>query len=257
MKSLRVMTMALLGLTGVPLLASGQPPMNRGKSQLERLDDVARASASSSATDIRRLTDFVFDSTGFEVPQNSTLRERLFRAETEFRRGEQHGITEDQAASALNDLVDWPLMPSWARTNAEQVRIFRGKLRGTVPHLVGAKGRGKQIFGMPRTMSPAEAVFVTLTLSVAKLHNRDYREKPEVWVQKEKSKSRGGKRSPQGRAVAEPKNAETPRARGVVEVVNDADLLDAVASISADLRDESTIASTQAHAFLDRLGVRR
>ena len=55
------------------------------------------------------------------------------------------------------------------------LRIFRGKLRGAIPHLVGAKGRGKPSVGLAKAMSPAEAAFVTLSLTAAKLHNRDYR----------------------------------------------------------------------------------
>jgi hypothetical protein len=97
--------------------------------------------------------------------------ERITRSELSYRSGQQSPIREEDVVKAFNSLVSRVGAPDYARTSPEQVRYLRTALMMRAPHLVAAAGRRAGERELPRTMSPIEATYVTLSLIHQKLNN--------------------------------------------------------------------------------------
>jgi hypothetical protein len=196
----------------------------------------AAASASADSRLVRALTDQAIDALSpLRVPADHSLRERIARAEDNFRHNQHAAISEDAAVDALNALADAMGAPTWAYTNANQLHPFRRELNGQIPLLVDMPSSGG---AMASEMSPLEAVVVTVALANRKLADSTYQAAPDDWVGQLRAL---GPRLNLQQEDHEPAGL-TRTSRWVIEEW---------------LTDEHSDASLNAHALLDRLGLRR
>ena len=240
-------------LTLPALLAAQNNGSQRAKSQLQLLDDKAvAAGATRSPEDVRRLTEDVLNHVGFDVPANSTLRDRLARAEQEFQEGNGPGVSEGMAVAALNRVASLPFVPHWVHTNSRQFHMFRSMLKPAVRHFVGTGGSGREALALSRVMSPAEALFVSTYLFGAKLRDESYRIDPDTWVAQHSTSSSDSANIGRGRSTATPSKSNVGRFAHVAP-----DASDIVDAVNTGLRDEDSEISKAIHSFLDDLGLRR
>lgn len=118
-----------------------------GPTALDALNRLAARAADNSADAIRALTDRVIDYAGAHRAVDESVRERLARAEENFRFGWHAGITEEMAADAIRPLipaVDLPLL-----------RSARDQITSGRPHLASAAGG----------LSPVEALLLVETVT--------------------------------------------------------------------------------------------
>lgn len=92
---------------------------------------------------------------------------------------------------AINGLVSRVGAPDYARTSLEQVRYLRTALMMHSPHLVAAGERSPQETELPRTLSPVEATYLTLSLIHQKLNNPKYQEDESgsSWLQRRQNET--------------------------------------------------------------------
>ena len=130
---------------------------------LRALDTQAASATSADGRAIRGLTDAVIDALSqVRLPLGHSVRERLAHAQEQFVRGEQHPIAESAAADAVNALMGRLRIDGWTAVTATDIRTERLGLQRVLPRLIGAVSEGG-------SMSPAEAVAVTLTLVPSRL----------------------------------------------------------------------------------------
>ena len=142
-------------------------------------------------------------------------KERLVRAEINYRKGQKAGIPEGNTVRVLDELAQALNAPEYARRDEDEVRETRLALSQMIPHLIVPQplGAGEQSsMGLPYTvnptMSPVEAIFVTRFLIMQKENNEfsqiTHTERTNIKVRIEK--------------LAEAGFQLTPRQRGEVRV---------------------------------------
>jgi len=230
----------------------GQDNSRRHKTVFEQLNERAASAITHDAGSVRKLTDDILDRFSFlHIPTQHSLRNRIFGAEHKSRHGLRQPVSEMDVANAVNDFVDTVQAPSWAKTNVEQLHLFRTVLKPHFPLLVGTQPHRDNAGNRPpwaisSDMAPAEAILVVLYLARGKLTMPEYQMSPEAWIQQ----LRDLKAARQGQhAVIQPMNRPMliigpalPRFKHALET---------------DLADENGVVAQQAHAFLDRLGLDR
>jgi hypothetical protein len=209
----------------------------------QHVSDKARTATASRPPTVRALVDEVFDRSLFGGA-STQLRDRIYRADLEFRRGTHGGthgaIPEAVLVQSANDLVKAYGAPDFAGTTVAQVRAFREMTRQLVPYLGAENGVQRQL---QSAMSPVEAVYVATMLATQKMHNPHFQVPPEEWVAAYHAKNaRGVSRAAQNEAVVTRIPTELAKLNWALE---------------HDLQDDSTNLSVAAHAFLDRLGIAR
>ena len=117
-----------------------------------------------------------------KVPKevSSLLRPRVAAIEAMYWRGKSKGVADTELATTLNDLATKSNMPPGATTTESQVRTVRLMAAASVPSF-GAKKISKPDGTYNDTMSPLQALHVTLTLMDLKSLNPDFAVDPDVW----------------------------------------------------------------------------
>jgi|GEM_PF-2348191 len=130
---------------------------------------------------IRDLADAILPFvTGDKTPSvlAGQYKERLVRAEINYRKGQKAGIPEGNVVRVLDELVQVLNAPEYAKTDEDEVQQTRLALSQMIPHLIVSQslGAGEQspmglTYKVSPTMSPLEAVFVTRFLIMQKEFN--------------------------------------------------------------------------------------
>lgn len=180
----------------------------------------ARASNANSA-DIERsvgeLTDATFSGFGYGPerfqrsesmsdtlihPYVDEVKGRLNRAEVAYQQGRHRGIPEEKVVLAINGLAKKLGAPEYAMTDKHEVRKLRAGMLFTTHDLVSkekpkeAKNKGIGDGGsISSIMSPVEAAYVTTTLIVQKVVNKEFQltteEKAAQWAKKQRGERLG------------------------------------------------------------------
>lgn len=222
---------------------------SRYRNSLSDFNEVATAARGGNPQALRAMTDEIFDRfVSVELPREHSLRDRLFRAESEFRAGRHPAISEDSAVAAFNEVVVLVSGPEWARTNKSQLHVFRLALKPNIPQLVGRERAQRRLLDISDRMSPSEALLATLYLGQGKLSTPEYQVAPDEWVARVREARVLSRSVPRG----------TRPATARLSFNTDTEQLSMFRrSVEAGLRDEASSVSTQAHVFFDRLGIAR
>ena len=133
---------------------------------------------------IRELADAVLVLTiGDGVPSVfvSPYKERLVRAELNYRTGQKDGIPEANTVRVIDELARELSAPEYAKTDEDQVHETRLAISSLMPHFIvqqplrsGEESSTKAPYTVDPTMSPLEAVYVTRFLIMQKEINESY-----------------------------------------------------------------------------------
>lgn len=187
----------------------GQPQPeapDKASNPLTALNAKVRAAKSGDATAARELADEIFVNFNLdEAPAGmaDALKERLVRAEVNYRNGGHKGIPESDIVRAVNRLAHVLKAPAFARTNLFEVRRLEAGLMLYLPELRpqpstadeagNGKGRGAQRAPVSRKLSPLEASYIAALLVQQKRSNPEYQLTKEEWIA-----LHGGRRVPGG-----------------------------------------------------------
>jgi hypothetical protein len=143
-----------------------------------QLDEKASAVKGADEKAIRELSDAVFQLvTGDQDPSLfvSPYKERLVRAEINYRSGQTAGIPEANVVRVIDELARTFDAPEYARTDEDEVRETRLSLSSGMPHFIphqstgtGAVSSTEPPYTINSVMSPLEALYVMRFLIMQK-----------------------------------------------------------------------------------------
>src|SRR5713226_286554 len=181
---LAVFTCTVLWLARGPSVQGRTPSVTQDDGQmanpLARLDRKAKATKGASPFAVRELTDEVF--TTFAPPEVPTftqeaMKDRVARAEVNYRQGADKGIPEFRVSKTVNELAVKFELPDYAKVSPAMVRAIRVGLMFEMPNLIaqddpGDKSHKRKIgSSINPFMSPLEAATVTMFFLQQKMIN--------------------------------------------------------------------------------------
>ncbi|MCP9494379.1 MAG: hypothetical protein MSG64_07990 [Pyrinomonadaceae bacterium MAG19_C2-C3] len=246
--------------------AAVMPNDNTYVHPFDKINKKAKAAKNNKEESVKEMTDEIIDTLTLpRVPFfiKDKMKDRLARAEKNYRTGKKGGISEDGVVKMVNELAGKFNVPEYVKTNHFQVRTARVSLLASLPDLTTTKTdklkKGdKKILGL---MSPAEAIAVSMYLLQQKMVNEAWQVTPEEFVanlhQKQLERwqaQRNQKSSAEqtGSFTANPKGEF--KLRGELRPKRDA-VLQAIDSGAANMNPAEL--SGLADAALDILGVER
>lgn len=152
----------------------------------DRINSKAGSSKRGGLAETRELVDAVVDPYAESNPivnadgTMSEVKDRLTRAEIDFRQGHGKGIPEDNVIRVVNGLCKKFDAPDYAKTDRTEVRTHRMALLALTPELttINHQQQGNRadrtMAGLSPNMSPVEAVNVTMSLVYQKVFNEEY-----------------------------------------------------------------------------------
>lgn len=161
-------------------LVRGQSPQNTPSylpQPYARVNEKAAAVRGADEGAIRELADAVLLLTiGDSLPSVfvSPYKERLVRAELNYRSGQKGGIREANIVRVIDELVRELSAPEYAKTDEDQVHDIRLAISALMPHfivhqrLASGEESTEAPYTVGPTMSPLEAVYVTRFLIMQK-----------------------------------------------------------------------------------------
>ena len=116
------------------------------------------------------------------------LRERVLRAELRYRSGRAPAVGEGDIVRLVNSFADRLVLPDFAKTSEHQVRELRLRSMIYAPKFTGTgmteREDGSEVRvgdSINPTMSPLQAVHLTMYMVHCKLMGSDYQLAPEEW----------------------------------------------------------------------------
>lgn len=197
--------------------------------KLASLDSKARSARSGDLAAVTSLTDEVLNY--FGTPETvgilSPFKDRMIRAETDYRNKCFKGISEEKVAHLLNKLAKDLDAPDYAYVNSRQIRFLRGRLLTALPSLITTTIDSKKGVSIDPEMSPLEAVAVTHLIITQKLSNSSFQVSPEEWMRTQheerrakNTRDRQSRSAPQFEAKLMPFE-ETEKAKTLKQLVLD------------------------------------
>jgi len=192
-KKIALLSVLLLGIA-LLLIASGISPKSEATPsndiQLKAglLNAKARLAKSGDETAVGDLADEVFKQFGppgmaFGL---SLYKDRLVRAEVNYRRQGKGGIPEKNLVKAMNGLTRGLGAPDYSRVSTTQLRHLRVNMLGAYPGLISQAPEGNPGKSIVNSeMSPLEAAGMALLMVNQKLSNRDFQVTPEEWAKQQ------------------------------------------------------------------------
>lgn len=210
----------------------------------DALDAMAVAAREGDPAAIGRLNDEQFRRTVF-INVATSVRDRVARAEVDFRRGKQRGVSERTLSTTFNEALAQLDAPAALRTSELQVGVVHNILRAIMPHF-GETSDPERDCSDP--MTPSEAVFLAMFLTTNKLVNPEYQSEPDVWARRVITRN-DHKLDPAVQVAIERAQARRrvplPQ-RGLVDLI-----------MSDNTHREFSLPTFAAHRFLDRIGLAR
>jgi hypothetical protein len=181
------LTCAALWLARSPSVQGRAPSVTQADAQsvhpFTGLDRKAKAAKGADAVAIRDLTEDAFTTFApTEMPSftQEAMKDRVARAEVNYRIGADKGIPEFKVAKTVNELADKLEIPDYAKVSPAMVRIVRLGLMMELPNFIaqdppGDKEHKKKLgSSINPFMSPLEATAVTMFLLQQKLLNEAF-----------------------------------------------------------------------------------
>ncbi|MFN2454136.1 MAG: hypothetical protein ABR577_07935 [Pyrinomonadaceae bacterium] len=167
------------------------PAIAQASNPLAGINDKLRTAKGGGEAAARALADDIFSRFDFDqAPAGMTdaIKERLVRAELNYRKGRGKAISELSIARMINRLAFRLDAPAYGRTNLFEVKRFEAGLIPYTPELraqlrAPEAGNGKsRRASADRTMSPLEATFVAGLLLQQKRFNAEYQLTNDEWI---------------------------------------------------------------------------
>lgn len=222
----------VLWLTGSPSVqghAPSKPQATQSENPLAELNRKAKASKGTDPLAIYDVTDGVVATFApVELPffTREAIKERIARAELNYRHGVDKGISEVKVAKAINELADKFELPTYAKVSVAMVRTARVLLMLQLPNLIGQDNRAdkkhtKKKIGSSINpfMSPLEATTLTLFLLQQKKTNEAFQFSHKEFYenlhqkQMEKWTELGAKKDSGTREIVEPQTGPSMQGR--------------------------------------------
>lgn len=212
-KTLVFTLLLLCGIGGGALWLISSSPA-RGQSQdtstgtsspepsLGRLDAKAKAAKSGDEARIGELADEVLTSLNVdEAPAGmaDAIKERLVRAETNYRNGSGKGSSEFHIVRTVNGVAKKLGLPDYAKTNVFEIRRLEMNILPFVPNFLGGQHNRREDArkaSINAELSPLQAVFVMGRLVQQKRYVADSQLTQDEWVT-----LHGGRRTAQSKAL--------------------------------------------------------
>lgn len=159
----------------------------RAAKPLAGLNDKARAAKSGDEAAVRGLADEVFNQVEMgSAPAGlaDAVKDRLVRAEINYRAGHGKGISDAAAVRMVNRLAHEVGAPAFARTDVFELRRLKA---GLLPYTSDLQSRpagnavGHKDANEP-SMSPLEATYFAALLVQQKRYNPEYQLTHDEWV---------------------------------------------------------------------------
>lgn len=195
-KKLSVLFVLLIGLVATLILAGVSP-----ESRAQQSDDFGSKAALLNAKgnlarggdekEVDGYADEVFRQFGSPEMASAMapFKDRLVRAEVNYRRQGKGGVSERGLANSLNGLTKKLGAPDYARVSPAQVRHMRVNMMVAYPGFIGRASEKKLKKSVVNPeMSPIEAAGVTMLLVTQKLSNEEFQVTPEEWAAKRHEK---------------------------------------------------------------------
>lgn len=213
-----------------------------GINPYKQLDDAARLIKSNTdQPSIRGLADAIFSFPRalppVPDPIANVIKERLVRAEINFRSGAQEGVMESDIAGLINSTADRLGLPSYAKTSAQQVRVLRMQLALSSPAFMGPgviEPNMKIGDSISQRLSPLQAVHLLNSLIDQKIINPDYQVEPAEWERTHLPASLARIQQQQQMAQARSPGNQ-PKRTEIRTVRRKRDLQDAIVRVSSSL----------------------
>jgi len=149
---------------------------------LAAINQKAKAARSGNLPDAEEYIGELIKVAGFENElqgfTSTAIKNRVGRAESRYRLGQEEGIPEAKIVRTVNGLVKKFNLPRYSRTNLYEVRRLRLGLLPNFPQIITQKKQGVQsVFvgaQIDSQMSPAEAVFVLAMMLQQKMVNPEF-----------------------------------------------------------------------------------
>ena len=147
-------------------------------------DSKGRSARSGDPAAVTSLSDEVLNY--FGTPETvrtlSPFKDRMIRAETDYRNKRFKGISEERVAHLLNKLAKDLDAPDYAYVNSRQIRFLRGRFLTALPSLITTTIESKKGISINPEMSPLEAVAMIHLIITQKLSNPSFQVSPEEWM---------------------------------------------------------------------------
>ena len=166
-------------------------PILDKQTQVNSLNNKGRLARNGDEKAIGDFADEVFNQ--FAPPEAADafplFKDRIVRAEINYRRTGKGGIQEKDVVITLNKLGMQLGTPDYAKVSLRQLRFLRLNALTAFPGLVG-QPRDEQARKslIDSEMSPVEAVGMALLLGNQKLANEDFQVTPSEWATKRQQK---------------------------------------------------------------------
>jgi hypothetical protein len=188
-KSLLVLS-SLAVLAGTVWLSSGSVVNSKSPFVPGPLEEKARKAKGGDEDAVRDLTEQVFYEYQGMLPAEvlDGAKERVVRAEMEYRKNGKGGVREAHVAAAVNFLADKFHAPDFAKADERQVKVLRARLRSGAPSFFAPepdnkKGLKKKIGQqMNPEVSPLEATSLMLVMLTQKASNDEFQQTPEEFA---------------------------------------------------------------------------
>jgi hypothetical protein len=189
------------------------------------------------------------------------IKERVARAELNYRQGVDKGISEVKVAKTVNELADKFALPDYAKVSVAMVRTTRVILMLQVPDLIrqdnptGKKLKKKIGSSISPFMSPLEATALTLFLLQQKTLNEAYQFSHKEFYENLNKKQKEKWTETRSQRDGTPPNAETGPSMKVKSNTKTEEISRAVKKGAAEMRPDDLF--NLADSSLDTLGIKR
>jgi len=235
-----LMLSLLTFLAGGTWFGSGSVVKSKAPFVPGSLEEKARKAKGGDEEAVRDLTEQVFHEHQGMLPAEvlDGAKERVVRAEVEYRKNGKGGVRELHVAAAVNFLADKFQAPDFAKTDLRQVKVLRARMRGSAPSFFAPdpdhkKGLKKKI-GEPMNpeVSPLEATSLMLVMLTQKAFNDEFQQTPQEFAARSRRRPSwlANDRREAGFVGNDPRNVEKSRAviRAAIEGLRHMNVTDAI-----------------------------
>jgi hypothetical protein len=261
------LTCSALWLTKSPSVQGRAPAVSQHfqmEDPLAGLNRKAKASKGTNPIAVDDLTGEVittFAPSDLPLFTQEGIKERVARAELNYRQGVDKGISEVKVAKTINELADKFALPDYAKVSVAMVRTTRVILMLQVPDLIGqdnpADKKKKKKIGSSISpfMSPLEATALTMFLLQQKTLNEAYQVSHKEFYENLNQKQMEKWTETRGQRDGTPPNAETGPSMKVKSNTKTEEISRAVKKAAAEMRPDDLL--NLADTSLDTLGIKR
>jgi len=165
----------------------------------DALEGAARSAQSGDPAAVRMLTDTVISQLPLTFHASLNVNDRVFKAELQYRQQARPGVSTEQVVSALNQLAENLKLPSYVKTNANQVRTYGIMSARVYPLFFSLPAGANQTADF--SLSPSAAMLLLLELFHMKMIEPSYQTDPDTWARDVQARMKEAASRPPSRSV--------------------------------------------------------